>query len=743
MKTSKNFHFFFSFIFVLLTTVEIFSQAGPKRKISNLLFEIINKDGISAAIEKYESLKSADTALYIFNESELNNLGYQLVYAGRISEAIEIFRLNIATYPDYANGFDSMGEVYMIAGQKEKAIEYYKKAIALDSNIIYGARILYHLEHYDKNEYDIPMRDGIKLKTIVYSPVDKSRSYPFLMIRTPYGINPYGENEYRPAIGPTAQFAKEGYIFVYQDVRGKYMSEGKFEDMRPFIPNKKSNEIDECTDTYDTVEWLLKNIPNNNGLVGMWGISYPGFYALMGALSKHPAIAAISPQAPPTDWFIGDDFHRNGAFDLLQSVNFLRTNGVARPEPTTEDPERILTYPTPDLYSFFLKTGPLKNWNEKYFHNQLAFWDDIMTHGSYDEFWKERNILPHLKDIKTAVLNVGGWYDAEDLYGAVNSYKEIEKNNTGIINRIVVGPWYHGGWARHDGDRLGEIFVNSSAASDYYINEIELPFFEFYLKGKGEPAATEALIYDTGTCTWNSYSEYPPKLAAEKKFYLSEKNNLTETVSRLNQPDQFDEFLSDPSHPVPYSYRIENSWNYRFMLTDQRFAAQRPDVLYYETETLQEDLTFIGEIEAELSVSTTGTDADWFVKIIDVYPEDEDDYKDMPALTHMGEYQSLVRLGVMRGKFRNSFEKPEPFVPGEITKVKFKLDDVCHTFKKGHKLMVQIQCTCFPLFDINPQKFVDIYNADEKDFHKATQRVYLGGNHPSLIKVNILNESAK
>ncbi|MFA6127257.1 MAG: CocE/NonD family hydrolase [Bacteroidales bacterium] len=717
-----------------------FGYAQEKRKITDVLLEVIGRDGINAAISNYRELKKTDSVSYDFSVSELNDLGYKFLNAKRFPEAIEIFKLNIESFPDNSNCWNSLGEAYMLAGQREKAGAAYMKNSELNPNNLIAKHLAFNLANYQKREFDIPMRDGIKLRTILYIPLDQSQSYPFLMRRTPYGIGPYGENQYKFWMGTYLGFAEKGYIFVYQDVRGKYMSEGEFIELTPFKPNRSNGDIDESTDTFDTIEWLLNNIPNNNGKVGMYGFSYPAFYSLMGAISKHPALVAISPQAPPADVFTGDDFHRNGAFYLLESVNFFNANGVPRSRLTENPAPGILDFPSSDLYSFFLRTGPLKNWDEKYFTGRIPFWNSMMEHGTYDAFWQERNILPHLNHIGAAVLNVAGWYDAEDLYGPLNVYKTIEAKNPGIVNQMVIGPWYHGGWTRNDGSRLGEISVNSSLASEFYQANVELPFFEYYLKGKGKFELPEALVYDTGLCKWDSLSSWPPLNISTKSYFPGPGNSLTEVTKATGNNKGFDEFTSDPAKPVPHSNKIINSWDTDFMVSDQRFASCRPDVLYYETEPLREDLMMVGEIEVELNISTTGTDADWFVKMIDVFPDNEPDYEGISEKTHMSGYQSLVRLGVMRGKFRNSFEKPEPFVPGKITRVNVKLNDVCHTFKTGHKLMVQVQSSCFPLYDINPQKFVDIYHAEAIDFLKATHRLYYGHEHLSTIKINILRK---
>ncbi len=692
---------------------------------------------IIEAFSMYWDLKNSKTVSNDFKVSELNNLGYELLNAGCFAEAIEIFILNTELNPTTSNCWNSLGEAYMLAGQRKKASEAYQRNSELNPNNLSAKHLAYNLKNYKKSQVDIPMRDGVKLKTIVYSPVDQSQPYPFLMRRTPYGIGPYGENQYKFWLGTYLGFAEKGYIFVYQDVRGKYMSEGEFIELSPLKLNKSMGDVDESTDTYDTIEWLLKNIPNHNGKVGMYGFSYPAFYSLMGAVSKHQALVAISPQAPPADVFIGDDFHRNGAFYLLESVNFFNTNGVIRSQPTENPPPAILEFPSNDLFSFFLGTGPLKNWNEKYFKGQMPTWNLMMEHGSYDSFWQARNILPHLNGLKTAVLNVGGWYDAEDLYGPLNVYAAIEKNNPGISNLMVMGPWSHGGWTRNDGDRLGEIRVNSTLASEFYQKNVELPFFEHFLKGKGNWAMPEALVFDTGLCRWDSLTSWPPTDVIAKTLFLGPGNYLGEVVKSIGKNNSFDEFISDPAMPVPHTGKMVTGWDSGFMTADQRFAARRSDVLHYQTEPLKEDMSVVGEIEVELAVSTTGTDADWFVKIIDVYPDNEPDFEGISKTTHMSGYQSLVRLGVMRGKFRNSFDKPEPFVPGKITGIKFNLDDICHTFKKGHSLMVQVQSTCFPLFDINPQKYTDIYRADASDFQKSTHRVYFDAENQSKISINI------
>ncbi|MGK9477686.1 CocE/NonD family hydrolase [Melioribacter sp. OK-6-Me] len=588
-------------------------------------------------------------------------------------------------------------------------------------------------EHYTKKEYQIPMRDGVKLFTAVYTPKDTSKKYPILMVRTPYRAAPYGEDNYPNSLGPNEAFAKDGYIFVFQDVRGKFMSEGEFVNMRPYIPHKKSNnDVDETTDTYDTIEWLINNIKHNNGRVGIWGISYPGFYAAMSLIDSHPALKAVSPQAPIADWFIGDDMHHNGAFSLSMSFNFFKSFDQPRDSLTTEW-KTIEPYDSPDMYTFFLNLGPLKNINQKYFHEALPFWNQIMEHGTYDEFWKARNNLPHFNNTKPAVLIVGGWYDSEDLYGPVNIYRSIEEKNSSNDCRLVMGPWSHGAWARSDGNSFGD-FIFPDSTSKYYNDSIIFPFFNYYLKGEGKIELPEVLTYRTGSNRWIRYKEFPPKESIIGELHLGENGTLL-WEKPVYSDVRYDEFISDPDNPVPYTatfYDSRRMYNRTYMSEDQRFADARPDVLSYSTAPLEEDYTISGPIDVNIYVSTSGTDADWVVKVIDVYPYNEEDMNNSEV--EYGGYQRLIRYEIMRGKFRNSYEKPEPFVPNQITNIKFRLNDIDHTFLKGHRIMIQIQSSFFPFFDRNPQKFVDIYKASEEDFHKAVHRVYFNSQYPSHIK---------
>ncbi|HLJ09635.1 MAG TPA: CocE/NonD family hydrolase [Planctomycetaceae bacterium] len=590
---------------------------------------------------------------------------------------------------------------------------------------------------YTKYEYRIPVRDGKRLFTAVYVPKDQGQTYPILLTRTPYSAKPYGADQYRETPGPSALYTKAGYIFAIQDVRGRWMSEGEFVNMRPHNPTKRGpGEIDESTDTFDTIDWLLRHVPNHNGKVGMWGISYPGFYTAAGSIDAHPALKAVSPQAPVTDWFIGDDWHHNGALILVHMFSFMSRFDRPRPAPTKKF-DNPFDYGTPDGYDYFLKLGPLSDAGERFFKGEAAFWNEAMKHGTYDDFWKSRNLRPHLKDIKPAVLTVCGWYDAENLFGALEVYRNIKKNSPRTGNFLVMGPWVHGGWTG-EGSNLGDVQFNAKTA-EFYREQIELPFFEHHLKGKGKSEQPEAWMFETGTNVWRKYDTWPPKNARAKSYYFHTAGRLTVEPPTESEPDQGnDEYPSDPSRPVPFVEKVAVNMVKEYMTADQRFASRRPDVVVYSTDELDEDVTIAGPIEAKLFVSTTGTDADWVVKLIDVYPDDYPDPNPNPAGVRMGGYMQLVRGDVMRGKFRNSFERPEPFAPGKPTPVKFTLQDVSHTFRSGHRIMVQVQSSWFPLVDRNPQKFVDIYTAKDYDFQKATQRVYRTRDLPSSIGVMVM-----
>jgi putative CocE/NonD family hydrolase len=595
-------------------------------------------------------------------------------------------------------------------------------------------------EHYTKYEFRIPMRDGKKLFTDAYVPKDRSHPWPIVMARTPYGLTPYGVDNTPGTdnarvlrrFAPSWGMVKEGYVFVHQDVRGRMMSEGDFVDVRPHRTNPSG--VDESTDTYDTIEWLLHNVPNNNGKVGIWGISYPGFYAAQSAVDAHPALKAVSPQAPVTDWFNGDDFHHNGALFLADAFQFISSFGKPRPEPVKKwpwEPE----HDGLDVYDFFLGVGPISNTQSKYLKNGIPFWNQMFEHGTRDDFWKAMDPRPSYKNAKPAVMTVGGWYDAEDLFGALETYRAFEKQSPGAKNTLVMGPWRHGGWARTDGDALGDIKFGQKT-SFFYREKIEQPFFQKYLKGADVPAPPEAYVFETGVNEWRTFDAWPPKDAKPVFLSFRAKGALSSApLTAADEGDGADSYVSDPQRPVPFRWRMGSSIDADFMTDDQRFAARRPDVLVYQTGAFDTDTAIAGPIEATLWVSTTGTDADFVVKVVDVWPEDAADPTPNPAGIKMGGYQELVRAEIMRGKFRNSLERPEPFKPGEPTLVRFTLPDVLHSFRAGHRLMVQVQSSWFPLADRNPQTFVDIYKATESDFKAQTHRVYHAHERASGIRV--------
>jgi hypothetical protein len=588
--------------------------------------------------------------------------------------------------------------------------------------------------NYTKGEFQIPMRDGVKLFTAVYEPKDRSQPYPVVLTRTPYTVAPYGVDSYRDALGPSEKFFREGFIFAYQDVRGKGKSEGTFANVRPIVPNRRGpKDIDESTDTYDTIDWLVKHIPNNSGRVGMAGISYPGFYAAMGAIDSHPALKATSPQAPVLDWFVGDDFRHNGVLFLAHAFTFF--SGFGRPkalEYTVQGPR--LDMGTPDGYDFHLRTGPLANYDEKYFRGQIEFWKEILENDSYGEFWKSRSMGQYLKNVKPAMMTVGGWFDAEDVYGPFGVYRNAEKQSPGAANMLVVGPWVHGGWAGSDGDRLHHVRFGSKTAL-FYRDNIEFPFFLHHLKGKGDgDKLPEAYMFLTGRNEWHKLDAWPPKNARTKTLFFAAGGKLGE-VSPPEGSGEFDEYVSDPAKPVPFFSTPTQGMTYDYMVEDQRFASSRTDVLTYQSDVLERDVTVAGPLKATLYVSTTGTDSDFVVKLIDVYPASFPNNEGAQPIYPMGGYQQLVRGEPFRGKFRNSFEKPEPFTPGKVEKIEFTLPDVYHSFRPGHRIMVHVQSSWFPLTDRNPQKFLRIHEAKATDFQKATQRVYRGGAAASALNV--------
>nr|MBC7612023.1 CocE/NonD family hydrolase [Pseudopedobacter sp.] len=582
-------------------------------------------------------------------------------------------------------------------------------------------------QNYSKVEKYITMRDGVKLFASIYIPKDASATnkYPVMMQRTCYSVAPYGEDKFKSSLGPSETMMKDKYIFVYEDVRGRWMSEGQWTNMTPVIDNKKSKtDVDEGSDTYDTVDWLVKNLKESNGKVGQWGISYPGFYTAAGLTANHPALKASSPQAPISDfWF--DDFHHNGAFIQAYIATF-PVFGVQKTAPTAEPWYKMIDMGTKDGYQFGMDLGPLKN-ADKYYSDNF-FWQETVNHPNYDEFWQKRNLLPHLKNVMPAVMTVGGWFDAEDLRGPLAIYKTIEKNSPNTYNTIVEGPFGHGRWSRETGHTMhNDIYFGDSVAT-FYQRNIEAKFFYHFLKGNGDKNSglPEAYMFDTGKKQWEQFDQWPAKNVVKKTYSLNLKGGLSE-VSTMEYGAR--SFESDPMNPVPYTNDLSTSTGFtpfNYMSEDQRFAGRRPDVLVYQTDVLDNDITLGGEILAKLEVSTTGTDADWVVKLIDVYPANEPNNEYMPNKNiTLSNYWQMVRSEVMPARFRDGFEKPEPMVANQETKIEIPMQDVLHTFKKGHRIMVQIQCTWFPLIQRNPQTFVpNIYKANASDFQKATQKVF-------------------
>ena len=577
--------------------------------------------------------------------------------------------------------------------------------------------------NYSKTEYQIAMRDGVKLYTAIYAPRGDVGALPILLTRTPYGSEPYGPEDYPKHLGPLG-FAEERFIFAFQDVRGRFMSGGEFVDVRPIKDVLDGGkDIDESTDTFDTVDWLVKNVPNNNGRVGMIGTSYSGYYTTCGLIRAHPALVAASPQAPMADLYRGDDGYHNGVFFLLANFSFFTSFDKQR-NPVTSSEHSPFDYGTNDSYKFYLEMGPLADSDRLYLLNRNPYWTDMYRHNTEDSFWKAREILPHLKNVTPAVLVVGGWYDAEDLYGTLMTYRAIRRQSPATICKLVIGPWAHGAWNFNHGDKLGDISFGADTAQT--LRDVELRFFREYLKNGGPAEIAPAFAFETGANQWKSKPQWPPP-TIQQKLYLESHGRL----SLKPPPEQsaFDEYVSDPANPVPFMPNPPQHVPAEYMTADQRFLSSRKDVLSYLGDPLAEDLIVAGPISPNLFVSTSNTDSDFDVKVIDVYPSDA------PGV--LAGYQQLVRGEPFRGKFRKSFERPEPFTPGKIEQIRFSMPDVYHRFKKGHRIMIQVQSSWFPLTDRNPQTFTDIPNAKPDDFTTATERVYRAHRAASYIEVDV------
>ncbi len=579
---------------------------------------------------------------------------------------------------------------------------------------------------YERQELMIPMRDGVKLNTVIFTPKAATEKYPFLLRRTPYGVSGAGAPDKGAYV---KDLADDGYIFVYQDIRGRYKSEGKFEMQRFSRDKKDPKAIDESTDTYDTFEWLLKNIPNNNGKAGMYGISYDGWTTMQGAIDPHPALIAVSEQATPSDMWLGDDFHHNGAFRLSYGFEYAFMEEAAKTD-------SLFPFGMHDLYDWYLQLGSLANVNKKYFHNHIPTWNDFASHPNYDAFWQKQSLAYRLDSPRVYTMHVAGWWDQEDFYGPQKAYEVLEKKDRNHKNYIVAGPWNHGGWSGGPGSSLGNISFEKETGPTYR-KDIQARWFAYHLKGKGDGNFAEAITFQTGSNVWKNYTSWPPAEAVKQNLYFHPNGQLS--FEKPSAAKALDSYVSDPAHPVPYRSRpIEQTYGpgsrWRTWLTeDQRFVHNRPDVLSWQTDVLQEDITITGQLWAKLFAATTGSDADWVVKLIDVYPAE------YPQDRKMGGYQFMVSNDVFRGRYRKSFEHPEPIVPNKVETYNIDLHTINHVFKKGHRIMVQVQSSWFPIIDRNPQKYVpNIFEAKETDFQAATHSIYRSAQFPSHIEISVM-----
>jgi uncharacterized protein len=585
-------------------------------------------------------------------------------------------------------------------------------------------------EVFTKQDAMIPMRDGVRLHTEIYVPKNSMQSLPFLLTRTPYGLND-DEKGFARGFNAYKELIPDGYIFVFQDIRGRYQSGGQFVMLRPPRDKKDPKAIDESTDTYDTIDWLLKNIKGNNGRVGVLGISYGGWLTVMAMIDPHPALKAVSEQASPADMFLGDDFHHNGAFRLSYGFEYSALM-------ETEKTNFSFMFDKYDTYDWYLLSlGGLANANRKYLHGRLPTWNAFVEHPNYDEFWQRQAVPPYLDKVTVPNLNVAGWWDQEDFYGPLKIYETLEKKDLKHLNYLIAGPWNHGGWARSDGRTLGPVDFGSDT-SKYFREKIEAAWFAYWLKDKGSLPFNEALTFRTGSNQWETYDSWPPKQnIVRRKLYFHKKGLLSFDAPLENDERAFDSYLSDPANPVPYRHRPISptypgpAWP-QWLVEDQRFVDHRPDTLSWETEALEEDLVAAGNIVAHLFAATTGSDSDWIVKLIDVYPEDDLQEPKMSG------YELMISDEVFRGRFRHSFEKPEPIEPNRVTPYTVDLHTNDHCFLKGHRIMVQVQSTWFPLIDRNPQKFVpNIFRATEADYQKASQRIYRSRRFPSNLELPV------
>jgi hypothetical protein len=585
---------------------------------------------------------------------------------------------------------------------------------------------------FEKREEMIPMRDGVKLHTLIYTQKGVTEPRPIILTRTPYGI----AGSARTMNASYAELSDEGYIFVFQDIRGRFTSEGQFVMLRPPRDKKIKGAIDESTDTYDTIDWLLKKGPSNTAKVGMLGVSYPGWLTVMAMLDPHPALKAVSPQASPADMFIGDDFHHNGAFRLSYGFEY-----AAMMEAGKEI--KAFDFDKPDLYDWYLGLGSLSHIDERYLHGKIPTWTNFITHSSFDKFWQTQSVTPYLTRVTVPTLNVAGWWDQEDFYGAVKIYEALEPHDTKHLNYLVVGPWNHGGWnSTAGGQKLGKVDFGS-ATSTYFRKTIQAPWFAYWLKGVGTLKLAEATTFEAGSNTWQSHESWPPKANVSQRKLYPQANGMLSFDPPSERGEAFDTYVSDPKNPVPYrprpilpSFTPPSTWS-RWLVDDQRFLKGRSDVLSWQTPPLTEEVSVAGQLTAHVFAATTGSDADWIVKLIDVYPDRFD------ADTSLNGYQLMVANDVTRGRFRKGFEKALPITPNKVEEYTVDLHTQSYRFLKGHRIMVQVQSSWFPLIDRNPQTFVpNIFAAPDSAFKAATQKVYRSAGKATYLDVPVVKSSS-
>ncbi len=717
MKKNVSFHaLIFTLVFVVFPTLAIYGQATARQEIK------VDSKVLDAYVGQYEL--TPEFILTFTREGDkfyTQATGQPKIEVFAESETKFFLKVVDAQLTFVKNNDGRVTHVILLQGGRE---QYAKRKEPEQLPIFPGVQ-------FKKTEVMIPTRDGMKLHTVIFAPEKITELLPFLMTRTPYGVDWMNSGALNQI---HSELVSDGYIFVFQDIRGRYKSEGTFVMNRPLRENRTDPKaIDETTDTYDTIEWLLKNMPNNNGRAGIFGVSYPGWTSVMGIIDPHPAMKAASPQAAMGDTWMGDDFFHNGAFRLTYGFEYVYSMESAKDG-------NDFRHDRYDTYDWYLKLGPLSNANDKYFHGKLPTWENFIAHPTWDRYWQSKALDKIVTKVTVPTLNVAGWWDQEDFYGAVKTYLALEQYDTQNLNYLVSGPWNHGGWGGR-GDKLGRITFDSDTGK-YFRAKLQAPFFAYHLKGKGSLKLAEATTFETGSNEWKSYEAWPPKQNyTTRNLYFHNDGRLAFDAPTKDGEAEHDSYVSDPKHPVPYrprpvqaTYSQGSTWNI-WLTQDQRFVHNRPDVLSWETDALNEDITVSGQIIADMFASTSGTDSDWVVKLIDVYPDE------WPQDRSMGGYQLMVANEILRGRYRKSFEKPEPVKPNEINEYKCDLRWADHTFKKGHRMMVQVQSTWFPLYDRNPQSYVEnIFKAKESDYIAATQRVFRSKQFPSHLILPIKNK---